>query len=629
MYTLSIPITAGSNAEERKKLGSELLSAKADRVMLVFGRSVDPIEIKHEALKKLPEEIEFFHSIGLEVGVWISTLGHGCDASIDNSYQLIVGDNGRSENDSFCPLDGNFTHELCEYIADIGRANPDLILLDDDYRLGARSGWIGCFCPLHIKKVSEIVGKTVTREEVAKSLGGKPGPLRSAWMKANKDSLLELAKRMRASLDNVASNVRLGHCACMDTWDIDGVDSIELAKAFAGKTKPILRLIGAPYWSVPNDGNKLADIIELERMQASWCENKGIEVLSEGDVFPRPRHNVPSAVLEGFDTALRADGKTDGILKYMIDYSCPADYETGYIDRHVRNIPLYSKIDKFFSDLRPAGVRVYDCMHRLENAEFPMDINGNQILDRFNNAGSKFLSDLSVPMQYTEPDVTVVFGENARHVPIEMLCNGVILDGVAAKILTERGIDVGVKSIESSFIAHSEYYPDENAEIKFRSGMYGSDGAVCFDIVPKKNSKLITKYISDKITWSYQYENENGQRFLVYPFDALLSRKVSMLFRNYYKQHQLNKSLEWLRKKPMDVYVPSNPDLYIQTKRDVDTLAVGLWNFFPDDVFEPKIYLGEKWKSAEFLNCTGSLSDNTLTLSDIKPYGFVAVRLSK
>lgn len=629
MYKITIPITAGSHGAERDKIAAELLRAKADRVLLCSVRSIEPSEVKRAALNDLPQEIEYFRSLGLEVGVWISTLGHGCDARVNRPYQRIVGDDGSTQNDSFCPLDENFAQELCDYIADLGRTNPDLILLDDDYRLGARSGAVGCFCPLHLQAVSDIVGYAVTCEDVVKSLGGKPNSLRSAWMQANGNSLLTLAKKMRAALDEVAPHVRLGHCAVMDTWDIDGIDSVTLSKAFAGKTKPILRLIGAPYWSFPSCDTKLADVIELERMQAVWCDGADIEVLSEGDVFPRPRHNVPAAVLEDFDTALRADGRTDGILKYMIDYACPADYETGYIDRHVRHMPIYEKIDEIFGGLRPAGVRVYDCMRRLRDAEIPTEIDGNYILDDFNNAASRFLCDLSVPMQYTEPDVTVIFGENARHVPSELLQNGAVLDGIAAKILTERGFDVGVEEIDSAFAAKSEYYPDEDTTITFRSGMYGADGATCFQIVPKESALRITEFFGEHSAWSYQYENKDGQRFLVYPFDAQRVRKVSMLFRCYYKQHQFNKSLAWLRRRPADVYIPDHPDLYVQTKRNNNTLAVGLWNFFPDEIFEPQIQLGETWKSAEYLNCSGELDGNTLTLSDIPPYGFAAVRLKK
>lgn len=629
MYTLSVPITAGSRDTERKKIAAELLRAKADRVLLCIGRSVDTAEEKAKSLRALPEEIEYFRSLGLSVGVWISTLGHGCDARVNRPYQRIIGTDGRDKNDSFCPMDEAFSKELCDYIRDIGRTKPDLILLDDDYRLGARDGWVGCCCPLHLQAVSDILGYSVCRTDIENSLVGKPNAVRSAWMQANGDSLLHLAKTMRHALDEVDPRIRMGHCAVMDTWDIDGVDSIRLAKAFAGNTKPILRLIGAPYWSMPQDGTKLADIIELERMQAAWCENSGIEVLSEGDVFPRPRHNVPSAVLEGFDTAMRADGKTDGILKYMLDYACPADYETGYVDRHVRHFSLYAKIDDFFGALQKSGVRVFDCMRRLEEADLPASTNGSQILDDFNCAGSKFLCDLSIPMQYTEPDVTVIFGENARHAPPELLSNGAILDATAAGILTERGFDVGIEHIGECFTASAEYYPDVDVTVPFRSGMYGTDGALCVDLRPKKEAVRITMFSGAQTAWSYHYENPDGQRFLVYPFVAQRVRKTSMLFRCYYKQHQMQNSLTWLRKRPMDVFIPGHPDLYVQTARGENTMVVGLWNFFQDEIFAPHITLGESWNSAEYLNCSGTLEGNVLTLSDLPPFGFAAVRLRK
>jgi hypothetical protein len=58
-------------------------------------------------------------------------------------------------------------------------------------------------------------------------------------------------------------------------------------------------------------------------------EDKNIEVLSEGDVYPRPRHKIPANYLEIFDTALRAADCTNGIHKYMLDYTSNAgNYET-------------------------------------------------------------------------------------------------------------------------------------------------------------------------------------------------------------------------------------------------------------------------------------------------------------
>ena len=52
-------------------------------------------------------------------------------------------------------------------------------------------------------------------------------------------------------------------------------------------------------------------------MESAWTKNGEIEIMAEGDVYPRPRTLCPASCLEGFDTAIRASGCTDGVLKYV------------------------------------------------------------------------------------------------------------------------------------------------------------------------------------------------------------------------------------------------------------------------------------------------------------------------
>ena len=88
----------------------------------------------------------------------------------------------------------------------------------------------------------------------------------------------------------------------MSVWDMDGVDSFTLAKLLAGNTKPLVRLIGAPYWAENRFlGNRLEDVIELERMERSWHEGDDIEVFSEGGrvtAFRPPiwKYSIPRSV---------------------------------------------------------------------------------------------------------------------------------------------------------------------------------------------------------------------------------------------------------------------------------------------------------------------------------------------
>ena len=62
-----------------------------------------------------------------------------------------------------------------------------------------------------------------------------------------------------------------------------------------------------------------------------WHDFYEIELVTEGDTYPRPRLWVSSSILEGYDMILRADGYTHTILKYMLDYNSSPSYETGYV----------------------------------------------------------------------------------------------------------------------------------------------------------------------------------------------------------------------------------------------------------------------------------------------------------
>lgn len=215
------------------------------------------------------------------------------------------------------PADGNFIRFMQEYVKEIAECGADLIMFDDDFRFGHQTGDIACTCEHHMKRIGEILGEDITPEKLReKALTGGGNRYRDAWMRANGESLIAFAKAMREAVDSVNPAVRMGQCSCMSSWGVDGALPEEVARAFAGGTRPFFRLIGAPYWAVDRHFNnsRLQNVIEFERMQKSFCTSDA-EVFAEGDTYPRPRHWCPSSYLELFDIAMRADGKTDGHIE--------------------------------------------------------------------------------------------------------------------------------------------------------------------------------------------------------------------------------------------------------------------------------------------------------------------------
>ena len=270
-------------------------------------------------------------------------------------------------------------------------------------------------------------------------------------------------------------------------------------------------------------------------------------------------------------------------------------------------------------------------MHRLKDAVLPEPFADDKYVGKdFAPASARMLCDNAIPMQYTEPDVTVIFGENARHAPAEMLAYGAVLDAPAARILMERGFDVGLSSIGAPRLATAVFYPEAGQAFSFRSGMFENDGMAFPTFNMKPGAESIFHFCGPKGDIpAYRYENANGQRFLLFPFDAKLVREVSMLFRNYATQEMLIRELAWIRRRPLDACLTKSPDAYLLTKRNENSLALGVWNFSLDSIYEPMIPLGEKWASAEFINCTGTLQGDRLTLSDIAPYGMAFILLKK
>lgn len=622
MFKISVPLVrfydnVEKNIEEAKKLGAE-------RIFFCLGRATAPKEKIDSEIARLEKAIKIYENAGFETGVWISTLGHGgalagLSSDTDSDLTLITGLHGITTEDSYCPLDERFSDAVCDYLKRIASAGAKMILLDDDYRFSHRSD-CGCTCKLHMKEYEKRLGETISRDEILKKVfTGGYNKYRQIYYDMMGDTLRDFAKKMRAAIDEIDENIRFGLCAVTSTWDCDGTDGIELAKIMAGKTKPFLRLIGAPYWTSEN--NHLQYIAELERMQAKWCENSGVEIIAEGDTYPRPRFRVPAAYLEMFDMIIRAENGFDGIMKYGIDYTSSPFYETGYAENAEKNKDLYDEIKKHFSNKKSVGINITCEMKKLLNENFtdPEKQIGSTWDDAFYQAEQRLLTDCSIPATYETAKVTVAFGENAKY--IKNSGNGFIIDAEGAEILNNKGIDTGVISVnkDRKINTEKEHFIKENEDVF--CGDFGS----AVEIIPKENAEILSVFSSDKSTAPscIKYENNLGQRFLVLCGDLFKSRRNTGFTRSYMRQSQLIREYEWLAEEKLPAVCRKHPDLYILAKKSENSMAVGLWNIFPDRIFEPVVELDKKYSRIEFINCKGSLNSNKVIIDgDIQSFTF-------
>ena len=167
MYTLSVPImNASVNGNTRDAYLKLLRSAKADRVFLCYTSPKD--------LTDLAENIAFFTENGLETGVWIGeTIGHGAPLNYTLESQIPEGTthlkdtDGRENPFTHCPLDPVFIESEKRLFRKLAETHPDIILLDDDFRLSAHGDLrIGCACERHLELLKKECKKDVAPEDL-------------------------------------------------------------------------------------------------------------------------------------------------------------------------------------------------------------------------------------------------------------------------------------------------------------------------------------------------------------------------------------------------------------------------------------------------------------------------------
>ena len=637
MHKISVPIHI-QTIDEKSINGyiEECKRVKADRVFIcdstpIFSASCLLTNDKD----KMTMAISAFKDAGFEVGIWISGFGHGVAlghdlfAEEDFGFTEMEGVLGDKFGYAYCPTDDKYQKAYADSVKKIAELSPDLIMLDDDFRINCRRYYFGCFCENHLKDFYNRIGEVIPREEIEKKIftGGK-NKYRTAYMQMMSDTLLGFARMLRAELDTVNSSIRLGMCCPDENWDFNGTDCIAIAKAFAGNTKPFMRSCAAPYWNQ----SRLSRAIDISRGQGYWTKDSGVEVFAEGDTYPRPRYRCPSKLLELFDLAVLADGNLDGDLKYMFDYVQPWDYEKGYVDRHEHNAPLREATLKAFDGKKRIGVRVAYNMHVFENAVLPEALSEN--IGRTSpcmatGQPQRILSDNCIPTVFEDSGYPIyISGENARYITESDLSNGAILDLPAAVILKERGFDVGLESCDEEDIRGEHFIAENDSIIGMGAEpVLGIESkAFLYKIEANKNAKALSTFLPCGTVGSYLYENSKKQRFCVLAFDASRTEDEQYLL-SYYRQKQLLSAIEWLCGKSLPISCVKNPRLYSICAEKDGKMAVALFNVNVDEIINPVIVFDKEYKKINCITGSGRLDGNTAVLSEISPYGFALIEL--
>lgn len=647
-YKTIIPFVINNGHFNKEKTLREVKRANADMLLLAINPDEGYYFSSPNSLLLIKECVEYYRQNGFEVGVWLGeSFGHSTvfksETKTGKYYNRRFIADGKYV-DCRCPLDEEFIKDCEEWVVSVAKCNPDLILWDDDFRMSNNEHGLGCCCEKHMEKIQAELGESITVEDLRDKvfLGGK-NAYRDAWIKVQEGSANYFSQRMRNALNRVNDTIRMGACTASTALD-GGIDFIERAKILAGNTKAFIRLLGAPYiaWNVCPSRCSLGEIIEIERTEFAWCKEiknrADMEIVSEGDTYPRPRYTTPAAYIECFDMILRADQNTDGIMKYIMDYHSDADYEQGYINFAEKNQSVYRMIDEMFAGKTVTGVNPISIQKTFETSvSKSCDKRSIELMTaHFNNPCNKLLATCTIPTAHGGDGVNVIFGDNAKYIDEEILNRGSIIDLEAAKILIGRGVDIGILKIGESIEDYgkgfgtlpNQYFKDE-AQYVCLEGWAGQKEITLDEKATVQTEYLLEGDLSKRHTGIFSYTNAKGQRFTVLPVEAQMAADRLGYFTDYAMKRLLIKNIN--ATKPLDAYILGDfPYLYMMTARDENSLSVGVWDLSVDRADGVEITVTGEYKTVKFYNCQGEYKDGKVIVrSTIYPYEFAGVVLTK
>ena len=472
---------------------------------------------------------------GVRCGILLqATMGHGWVPDSRTPYQKVTSEDGR-ERYTFCPLVTDFLAYIRGQIATLAAERPDFFMLDDDTRL--ITGRNGCYCPLHIAAMARRTGRAFTRETLAAAVHGEPETAR-LYNGLLRDSILVLARAIREELDKVDPATPCSFCCC--SKDVRHAADIARALAAPGQ-ELVIRLNNGRYLSetlrdVPGWIHRTAAQVAVLRDEAT--------ILAEPDTCPHNRYSTSATLLHMHLSMSLLEGC--GGAKFWITRMGGYEPAAGLAYRRVlaENKGFYRALAEL--GVRWGGVRI-PLTSQPDYSLPPRSINQDwaaSVLGRFGVPYAHSADEAAVTV-LTE-DAAILADDEIRAI----LSRNALLDGYAARILTDRGFGplCGVEASDwTGPVASFEILPDGsriNAKINaVHLRPLASSAAVKSRLMHR--SAALADDAAEVAPGSVLYANELGGR--VYTFAGYLPARVSLGVFDTYNETRKRQFIDAIR----------------------------------------------------------------------------------
>ena len=376
---------------------------------------------------------------GLRAGILVqATIGHGYSVGVRPPFQSIVAVDG-TPSFTICPYDEGFRDYIKSALAEIASRHPSSIMIDDDFRLFARSDH-ACACPLHLKEISRRYGREISREELHEMLEGsgeESQKLMRHYYEANIDSLIGCAKAMREGIDSVDPTLQGTFCCCGDTCE----GAAEIAKILAGEGNPVIVRINNGNYT-PDGARNITNKVAKGATQIAGMKDSVDVFLAETDTCPQNRYSTGAHSLHSHFVASILEGASG--CKHWITRLAAYEPKSGEAYRKIlaKYAGFYNELSRLVPSLDWVGCRI-PLTKGLWEPKAPLS--SFTMSSKINGWGRCVLERLGLPMYYSDKDGGSVFLDGRRDeffsdVEMEKMLSGyVFLAAESAKSLIKRG----------------------------------------------------------------------------------------------------------------------------------------------------------------------------------------------
>jgi len=432
--------------------------------------------------------------MGLECGILVQeTIGHGYALNEPSSFQKYVGRTDGEEKTKCCPYDENLRQHFHDVMKTIASHKPKAIMVDDDFRLLFFYGR-GCTCPLHMKRLSELCGREVTREELNERIEkyGESDPVVQTYLETQKEALLGAAKAMRAGIDSVDATIPVSYCTTGSACEF----APDIARELAGKGNPTTVRSFVGIYS-PKGAKEFTSPMYCIAQQMALMKDKVDQIIAEGDTCPHNRYGLSARHMHSFRVGAILEG-TSGSKQWITKLD-NVEMKTGKAYRKILSEynGFYQTLSEIVSEMTPIGC----CIPVLEKPYYGLDV--EEWDKRYDGWARCVLERLGLPLYFSKNPGNAVFleGDIDKHFSDEqikdILSGTVLMASDTAEQVNARGFSA------YTGVAISDY---TGKTIK------GDEMVKTGNVSPKqKNTKEITLLDENAIISSWTYHSCDGR----------------------------------------------------------------------------------------------------------------------